>query len=104
MPRPLECTMGTNDFMELYEHFQSNVGGRNHISPEAYASGQTFLAFDLTPDKCLSFHNHGGVVGNLELDLTLGEVTKAPITLISHAIYNAAISIDNNLQVTKVNY
>ena len=63
-----------------------------------------FLAFDLTPDKCLSFHNHADVAGNLELDLTFGQVTDAPITLISYVIYNAAISIDNNLQVTKVNY
>ena len=103
MPR-LECWMGGDDFMELYRHFQSNVGGRNGISPEAYARGQTFLAFDLTPDKCLFFHNHAGVARNLELDLTFGEATDAPITLIAYAIYNAAISIDNNLQVTKVNY
>ena len=62
------------------------------------------LAFDLTPDKCLSFHNHVGVPGNLELDLTFGTATENPLTLISYAIYNAAISIDSNLQVTKVNY
>ena len=104
MPRPLECAISTNDFIEIYEHFQSNVGGWNGISPEAYASGQTFLAFDLTLDKCQSFHNHAGVAGNLELDLTFGQATDAPITLISYAIYNVAISIDNKLQVTKVNY
>ena len=102
MLRPLECD--TDNFMELYEHFQSNVGGRNGISPEAYANGQTFLTFDRTPDKCQSFHNHPGVAGNLELDLTFGRATDAPIALISYAIYNAAISIDNNLQVTKLNY
>ena len=102
MPRPLECD--TYNFMELYEHFQSNVGCRNGISPEGYANGQTFLAFDLTPDKCQSFHNHAGVAGNLELDLTFGRAADAPITLISYSIYNSAISIDNNLQVTKINY
>ena len=102
MPRPLECSMGGDDFMELYEYFQSNISGKKRIIPEAYANGQTFL--DLTPDKCLSFHNYAGVAGNLELDLTFGQVTEAPITLISCAIYNAAISIDNNLQVSKVNY
>ena len=26
MPRPIECAMDTDDFMELYGHFQSNVG------------------------------------------------------------------------------
>ena len=104
MPRPIECAMDTDDFMELYGHFQSNVGGRNRISPGAFVGGQTFLAFDLTPDKCLSFHNHAGVAGNLEIDLTCRGITVAPLTLISHAVYNAAISIDNNLQVTKVNY
>ena len=62
------------------------------------------LAFDLTQDKCLSFHNHAGVPGNLELDLTFSSTTEKPLTLISYAIYNAAISIDSNLQVTKVNY
>ena len=75
--------MGTDNFMELYEHFQSNVGDRNGISPEAYDNGQMFLVFDLTPDKCQSFHNHAGVAGNLELDLTFGRATDAPIMLIS---------------------
>ncbi len=104
MPRPIECKILTGDYMELYDHFQSNVGGRNCISPQAFTEGQMFLAFDLTPDKCLSFHNHVGVPGNLELDLTFNTPTRTPLTLISYAIYNAAISIDSNLQVTKIKY
>ena len=104
LPRPLESEMRNGNYMELYDHFQSNVGGRNRISPEAFVGSQMLLAFDLTPDKCLSFHNHAGVPGNLELDLTFGTATEKPLTLISYAIYNAAISIDSNLQVTKVNY
>ena len=104
MPRPIECEIESGDYMELYDHFQSNVGGRNRISTLAFTDGQMFLAFDLTPDKCLSFHNHVGVPGNLEIDLTFGRPTKTPTTLISYAIYNAAISIDSSLQVTKVKY
>ena len=104
MPRPLESEMDSGNYMELYDHCQSNVGGRNRISPEAFAGSQMLLPFDLTPDRCLSFHNHVGVPGNLELDLTFGTATEKPLTLISYAIYNAAISIDSNLQVTKVNY
>ena len=96
--------MDSGNYLELYDHFQSNIGGMNRISPEAFTAGQMLLAFDLTPDKCLSFHNHAGVPGNLELDLTFGTATKNPLTLISYAIYNAAISIDSNLQVAKVNY
>ena len=104
LPRLLECHLPSGDYMELYDHFQSNVGGRNRITPDAFVNGQMFLAFDLTPDKCLSFHNHVGVPGNLELDLTFNSPLDQPYTLISYATYNAAISIDNNLQVTKVKY
>ena len=104
LPRPIECKIDTDNYMELYDHFQSNVGGRNCISPQAFTEGQMFLAFDLTPDKCLSFHNHVGVPGNLEVDLTFNTATRSPLTLISYAIYNAAISIDSNLQVTKIKY
>ncbi len=104
MPRPIECKIDTGDYMELYDHFQSNVGGRNYISPQAFTEGRMFLAFDLTPDKCLSFHNHVGVPGNLEIDLTFNTATRYPTTLISYAIYNAAISIDRNLQVKKIKY
>ena len=72
--------------------------------PEAFARGQMLLAFDLTPDKMPILSHHAGVPGNLELDLTFCSASKRPLTLISYAIYNAAISIDSNLQVTKVNY
>ena len=104
LPRPLECDFDGGDFTELYEHFQSNVGTKNRITLKNFKEGLMILAFDLTPDKCNSFHNHQTVTGNLELDLTFSRDTAFPITLMSYAFFTSGIFIDNNLQVIKLKY
>ena len=104
LPRPLECNFEEGDYIELYEHFQSNVGTKNRITLKNFKEELMILAFDLTPDKCNSFHNHQPVTGNLELDLTFGEDTTFPITLMSYAFFTSGIFIDNNLQVIKQEY
>lgn len=104
MPRPMECDFDDGDYVELYEYFQSNVGTKNRITLDDYASYQTFLVFDLTPDKCNSFHNHPTSAGDLELDLTFSEPLSEDVTLLSYAFFNSGITIDKNLQVTKLKY
>ena len=104
LPKPIECDFGNGDVVELYDHFQSNVGTKNRITLMNFTSGDMFLAFDLTPDKCNSFHNHRSSSGNLELDLTFHSPTDDDYTLISYAFFNSGITMDRNLQVTKVKW
>ena len=104
LPKPLECDFEAGDYVELYEHFQSNVGSQNLVTLKNFKDGFTFLAFDLTPDKCGSYHNHPPASGSLELDLTFDRATSKPYTLISYAFYNSGITVDKYFQVTKIKY
>ena len=104
VPKPIECDFTNGNYVELYEHFNNNIGSRNRITLKSFRNVDMFLAFDLTPDKCKSFHNHPSRSGNLELDLTFSFPTPFPLTLISYAIYNSGIIIDENFQVTKIKY
>ena len=101
LPTPLESNFDEGDYIRMYEHFLSNAGASFSILPESYIKGKFFLFFDLTPDKCHSFHNHLGEPGNLEIDLTFRSATSKPYTLISYCFYNASLRIDNNGQISK---
>ena len=104
IPKLMEFDFSTGNYVELYTHFQDNVNSKNRVTLNNHADNLMVLAFDLTPDKCQSFHNHPSVSGNLELDLAFGWPTDEDITLISYAFYNCGITIDKNLQVTKMKY
>jgi len=47
------------------------------ISPEKFAAGYTIFPFDLTPDRCNSFHSHAGKMGTVELNMAW----KTPLTV-----------------------
>lgn len=103
-PKALEFNNTLRDYVELYDFCQSNIGTKNRITLKNFAHGFFFIAYDLTPDKCNSFHNHPSSYGNLELDLTFSVPTEGNFTLVSYAFYNSGITIDKNLQVTKIKY
>ena len=69
-----------------------------------YKRGYAFFVFDLTPDKCHSFHNHNLEAGSLELDLTFKNKTPLGYTLISYAVYNALLVVGKDHQVSKKYY
>ena len=101
IPAPLECNFDDGNYIELFDHFCSNVGSKINVTPESFVDGKFFLFFDLTPDKCHSFHNHLAEPGNLELDLTFRKATPKAFSLIAYCVYNAALTIDSNGQVYK---
>ena len=101
LPLALECDFDGGNYIELYDHFMSNLGAKTSITAQSFALQKFFLCFDLTPDKCHSFHNHLSEPGNLEIDLTFRTATRKPYTLISYSFYNASLRFDNNGQVSK---
>ena len=104
LPRIMQCDFDKDDFVHLYDHFQSNVNTKNRVTLANYERGYTFFVFDLTPDKCHSFHNHNSEAGSLELDLTFSNKTHVGYTLISYAVYNALLVVGKDRQVSKKYY
>ena len=101
LPLAMECNFDEGNYIQLYEHFMSNLSAKISITAKSFALDKFFLCFDLTPDKCHSFHNHLSEPGNLEIDLTFSTATTKSYTLISYCFYNASLRIDNNGQVSK---
>ena len=104
LPRIMQCGFDNDDYVHLYDHFQSNVNTRNRVTLDNYKNGYTFFVFDLTPDKCHSFHNHNSEAGSLELDLTFKKGTASAYTLISYAVCNALLLVGKDRQVSKKYY
>ena len=103
LPTAMECNFSENDpnFMEMFDYVFSNAGTKINLTPEAFADGKFFLFFDLTPDRCHSFHHHLSGSGNLELDLTFTNPLPRGFTLLTYAVYNASLTIDKHGQVCK---
>ncbi len=104
LPRIMRCNFDNGDYVHMYDHFQSNVNTRNRVTLDNYKKGYTFMVFDLTPDKCHSFHNHNSESGSLALDLTFSKLAQSDYTLLSYAVYNALLLIGKDRQVQKRYY
>jgi len=72
----------------------SNAG--NFISTEEYAEGNTFVAFDLTPDQCNGWHEHIRRMGTIDLEFTLAEATTEAINVIVYSNFENRIFIDKD--------
>jgi len=59
------------------------------VSATGFANGQTMFAFDLTPDRCNSFHLHRSETGTIDIELAWAFALVDPITVFVHAVYDA---------------
>jgi len=72
---PLKPDFANGLFMREYHHLFAHTGkmltsSRGMlITPEMFAAGYSIFPFDLTPDRCNSFHSHVGKVGKVQLDI-----------------------------------
>ena len=79
-------------------HF-SNEG--NCISRESYAKGQTFYAFDLTPDKSANCNTGWNSIrqGAIRLELRFEQVLNESVNCIVYSGYDNISEIDSNRQI-----
>ena len=105
-PKPFQPNIGEGDAVDLYRHLYDSIGishGNQSIglSYNAFVNGRFFLAADLTPDQCNSYHIHPESYGNLDLELGFSEITPHPIYVLALSIFNSGIKIDQFQQVIK---
>ena len=92
--------VGKNDgsFLRSYTHFVENTGGQifqsvNNITPDEYIDKSFFIAYDLTPDKCMGTHSHLPESGVIDLHLTFGSPTQSALTLLILANYESNVTL-----------
>ncbi len=105
-PKPFQPNIGEGDAVDLYRHLYDSIGishGNQSIglTYDAFINGRFFLAADLTPDQCNSYHTHPENYGNLDLELAFSQVTPHPIYVLALSIFNSGIKIDQFQQVMK---
>ncbi len=105
-PRPFQPNINEGDAIDLYRHLYDSIGishGNQSIglTYEQYLKGRFFLAADLTPDQCNSFHVHPENYGNLDLELAFSVITPHPIYVLAFSVFNSGIKIDQFQQVIK---
>ena len=105
-PKPFQPNIGEGDAVDLYRHLYDSIGishGNQSIGLkyETFVNGRFFLAADLTPDQCNSYHIHPESYGNLDLELAFSEITPHPIYVLALSIFNSGIKIDQFQQVIK---
>ena len=92
--------VGTSDgsFLRSYTHFVENTGGQifqsvNNIPPDEYLDKSFFIAYDLTPDKCMGTHSHVPESGVIDLHLTFSSPTQSALTLLILANYESTVTL-----------
>jgi hypothetical protein len=87
------------NFMRAFRGLSDSTGishsnGGNYLSPEGFAGGCTFFAFDLTPDQCNGFHEHTRKAGVIDLELTFETALTEPINIIVYSSFDNFITLD----------
>ena len=98
---PIPVGSANGSFLRSFTHFVENTGSQifdscNDIPPDEYLDKSFFLAFDLTPDKCLGAHSHLPESGVIDLNLTFNKPTKNPLTLLILANFESTITISKD--------
>jgi hypothetical protein len=106
LPYQPEWTNATG-YIREYREFHDNIGISHDdhstiITPEKYAGGYFFLAFDLSPDKCNGIHKHYHKTGVIDVDLRFLKDISSPIVVNGLLSYDALLTIKPNKEFNVV--
>ena len=97
------CTYQQNyhdsDYAIAYRRFQDEIGVRtnnigNAITAKEWASHFNIYPFDFSPDKCLGYHDHLDLSGNLDFVVRFKTVTTKVLSMIILTHYDDQIRLD----------
>ena len=105
-PKAFTPDFENDDYMDLYRHMYDSIGfGISNyscsIDPSAFKKGRCFLVVDFTPDRCNSFHLHPDEKGKIDVELGFKSSQNHNIYLLSYAIFNSGIKIEETGQVIR---
>ena len=91
--QPLRVKMKENLAIRAYANLMENTGIKKSNNPigityEQFIDGSSLFAFDLTPDKCASWHSHKKENGNIEVDIRFSQALAEGITILALCHYS----------------
>jgi hypothetical protein len=91
------------EYMEMYRNVGIDVGEDhgNAVTPELFASGCFFMAYDLTGHKCNMLHKHITATGQVDLNMVFKKALGEEVILIVYASFDAHVEVykDNQVKV-----
>lgn len=105
--KPIEADFANKDARLAYRHLFDNIGINTSNSPclltyEDFCQGSTLIPFDLTPDKCSSFHGHEKQTGVIELDIRFKSALPTGITVLAICNFSDRIIISGPINQREV--
>lgn len=95
----------TKEYRAMMDNLQ--VGTDNcslAISKEMFMDGKAFYVFDLTPDRCGTYHIHHLQQGNIDIHMSFEDKLTEPIVMLCYMILNdeyVTIDKDGNVEMTQ---
>ena len=91
--QPLRVKIKENLAIRAYANLMENTGIKKSNNPigityEQFIDGSSLFAFDLTPDKCASWHSHKKENGNIEVDIRFSQALAEGITILALCHYS----------------
>lgn len=104
---PYQPNFDKGEYAREARAFYDNVGvghsNLGNISLEKWLHGNTFWAFDLTPDKCFGAHIHKTETGVIELMVHFAAAQTKPLKAVVFSVFNEMIAVGKDNQ-TLVSY
>jgi hypothetical protein len=96
---PHKMDFTNSKFIKPYKALFDSTGfahtnSGNSLTPNNFANGNTFIAFDLTPDQCNGWHEHPKKLGVIDLHLSFKKALAETITVIIYSSFENRIFID----------
>lgn len=104
---PYQPNFAKSEYAREARAFYDNVGighaNFGNISLSRWLNGNTFWAFDLTPDKCFGAHVHKSETGVIDLLVNFSTAPAKPLKAIVYSVFNEIVSVNKDKQ-TLVSY
>ncbi|XP_059098069.1 uncharacterized protein F54H12.2-like [Tigriopus californicus] len=83
------------EYMELYRNIGIDVSEDhgNVVTPELFANGCFFMAYDLTGHRCNMLHKHTTIEGNVDLPLVFKKALPEEVIVIVYATFDAHVEV-----------
>jgi len=83
------------EYRRLFDHTGVGTGNiTNNITPALFKSGLSLFPFDLTPDRCVGYHNHKKITGNIDLELKFEKALPVGVTCLAFGSLDDLIELD----------
>lgn len=99
-----ENNLYIREFMELYRNIGIDVSEDhgNVVTPQLYANGAFFMAYDLTGHRCNLLHRHTTVEGTIDLPLVFKKSLPEEVIAIVYSTFDAHVEVSHDRSVKVV--